>query len=98
MNLEQEWFDRRYAARIVSELEVEMKDDTLSNTYSNLKHNEHNEQFPTYFSKGVDTVFNAIPCNPFKIDSLCALSYTLNLFPESVNERLKEILSQEKHR
>lgn len=89
---------RTEVVRVVSEFEEDIKEDTLSHTFSILKHPEDNKQFRTHFSKDADTVFNAIPCNPFKIDSLCALSYTLNLFPESVNERLKEILSQEKHR
>ena len=80
--------------RIVSEFEEEMKDETSLHASSSLRHHEDNEQFRANFSKDVETVFNAIPCNPFEIGSLCALNDTSYVFPESVTERLKEILSE----
>ena len=78
-------------ARITSEFEDEMKDDSESQA-SQLKHHEDNKHFQEQFSKDVNTVFHAIVCNPFEIDSLCALNDTSRVFPDSIGEKLREML------
>ena len=80
-------------ARIVSEFEEQLRDDTHLHSCPNLKHHEDNNQFQTNFVKDVHTLENAIACNPFKIDSLCARNDTGFVFHELIAERLKEILS-----
>ena len=44
------------------------------------------------FRKDVQTVFVAIPCNPFQLDSLCIINDIAYKFPES--ETLKIVLSE----
>ena len=57
-----------------------------------MKHHEDNETFRSNFSKDVESVFSAIPLNPFEMDSLCALNNSIP-FPPSVSDQLKQILS-----
>ena len=43
------------------------------------------------FSKDVVTLYNAMPCNPFEMDSLCALNNS-DPFPQTVIDKLKQVL------
>ena len=79
-------------ARIVSEFESSMINGSVPSSHS-LKHHEDNDQFRTTFNKDVDTVYNAIPCNPFEMETLCALNNSKS-FPPSVLIQLKKILPQ----
>ena len=77
-------------ARIVSEFE-ELYEEESSQSHCSLKHHEDNEQFRANFKKDVDTVFNAMPCNPFEMTSLCALN-NLHPFPPLVVDNHKQVL------
>ena len=85
---------RTEVVRVVSEFEEDIKEDTLSHTFSILKHPEDNKQFRTHFSKDADTVFNAIPCNPFEINFVPKMIH--HIFSLNLSPRDKEILTAEK--
>jgi len=59
---------------------------------SALKHHEDNESFRIKFNKDVDSVYRAIPFNPFEISSLSALHNSI-AFHQYVSDELKQILS-----
>ena len=58
------------------------------------KKKKDNEHFRLNFRKDVQTVFNAIPCNPFQLDPLCSINDFAYTFPESVGETIKIVLSE----
>ena len=79
-------------ARVVSEFEEYLNDESSpSHCSSTLKHHEDNEQFRMNFSKDVNTLYNAMPCNPFEMDSLCTLNNS-DPFPQTVVDKLKQVL------
>ena len=71
-----------------------MKDDDASFHTTSTKHHENNEYFRLNFIKDAQTVFNAIPCNPFLLDSLCTINDIAYTFPKSVVETIKIELSK----
>ena len=77
-------------ARIVSEFE-----DFLYNqdTFSNVaKHHEYNEKFRQKFNTDAESLYQAIPCNPFEMASLNTIN-NYAPFPQSLSDHLKHILS-----
>ena len=78
--------------RILCQFEEEMKDDVSFHTTST-KHHKDNEHFHLNFRKDLQTVFNAILCNPFQLDSLCTINDIVYTFPDSVVETIKIVLS-----
>ena len=77
-------------ARIVSEFE-----DFLYNqdTFSNVaKHHEYNEKFRQKFNTDAESLYQAIPCNPFEMASLNTIN-NYAPFPQSLSDHLKQILS-----
>ena len=70
-------------ARIVSEFE-----DSLYNQYASssaAKHHQDNEKFRKKCNRDVESVYQAVSCNPFEMASLS----TINNFPQSLPDQLK---------
>ena len=77
-------------ARIVSAFEDSLfKQDTSS---SAAKHHEDNEKFRQKFNRDFESIYQAIPCNPFEMSSLSTISNSA-LFSQSLSDQLKQILS-----
>ena len=77
-------------ARIVSAFEDSLfKQDTSS---SAAKHHEDNEKFRQKFNRDVESVYQAIPCNPVEMASLSTINNSAP-FPQSVSDQLKQVLS-----
>ena len=77
-------------ARIISEFE-----DSLSNqgaSSSAAKHHEDNKNVRQKFNRDVESVYQAIPCNPFEMASLSTINKSAP-FPQSVSDQLKQVLS-----
>ena len=68
-----------------------MNESSADNPLSVLKHHEDNEQYRASFYKDVTTLYQAMPCNPFEVESFCALN---NAFHESVLHNLKKLLTK----
>ena len=79
-------------ARIVSDFESSLNNGASPGNHS-LKHHEDNDQFRSTFKKDVDTVYHAIPCNPFEMETLCTLNNS-KPFPPTVVTQLKKIILQ----
>ena len=77
-------------ARIVLQFE-DLYEAESSQSHCSLNHHEDKEQFGANFKKDVDTVFNAMPCKPFEMTSLCALNNS-HSFPPTVVDNLKQVL------
>ena len=75
--------------RILCQFEEEMKDDYASFHTTSIKHHEDNEHFRLNFRKDVQTVFSAISCNPFQLDSLCTINDTAYTLTKSVVKQSK---------
>ena len=75
----------------MSEFENSIVDEDSFHCNNVLKHHEDNEHFRKNFSKDIETVYKAIPCNPFEMDSLSALNNS-NPFPPAVATELREML------
>ena len=71
-----------------------MKDDGASFNTTSTSHHQDNEHFHLNFRKDIRTVFNANPCDPFQLDSLCTINDIAYTFPESVVEINKIVLSE----
>ena len=77
-------------ARIVSAFEDSLfKQDTSS---SAAKHHEDNEKFRQKFNRDFESIYQAIPCNPFEMSSLSTISNSA-LFSQSLSDQLKQVLS-----
>ena len=77
-------------ARIVSEFEdFSYNQDTFSGA---AKHHEYNEKFRQKFNTDAESLYQAIPCNPFEMASLSTINKYAP-FPQSVSEQLKQVLS-----
>ena len=76
--------------RIVSEFEDFLYNQDASSSAA--KHHEDNEKFRQKFIRDVESVYQAIPCNPFEMASLSTINNSA-LFPQSVSNQLKQVLS-----
>ena len=59
-------------ARIVSEFEDSLYNQDASSSAA--KHHEDNEKFRQKFNRDVESVYQAIPCNPFEMASLSTIN------------------------
>ena len=80
--------------KMLCQLEEKMKDDDGSFHTTSTEHHEDNEHFRLNFREDLQTVFNAIPCKPFHLDSFCTISDIAYTFPKSVVETIKIVLSE----
>ena len=82
--------------KILCQFEEEMKDDNDASFHTtSTKHHKDNEHSHLNFRKDVQTVFSAIPHNPFQPDSLRNINDITYTFPESVVETIEIVLSEE---
>ena len=79
-------------AKIVSEFKDSLYNQDASS--SSAKHHEDNEKFRQKFDRDVESVHQAIPCNPFEMASLSTINNSTP-FPQSVSDQLKQVLSTE---
>ena len=70
-------------ARIVARTEFEDSSYDQDSSSSAAKHHEDNQQFRQTFNRDVESVYQAIPCNPFEMASFSILNNSVP-FPESV--------------
>ena len=56
------------------------------------KHHEDSENFRQKFNWDVESVYHAVPCNPFEMACLSTLSNSAP-FPHSVFDQVKQVLS-----
>ena len=77
-------------ARIVSEFEDSLYNQDASSSAA--KHHEDNEKFRQKFNRDVESVYQAIPCNPVEMASLSTINNSAP-FPQSVSDQLKQVLS-----
>ena len=73
-------------ARIVSEFEDSLYNQDASSSAA--KHHEDKEKFRQKFNRDVESVYQAIPCNPFEMASLSTINNSAP-FPQSVANQLK---------
>ena len=80
---------RLEVARIVSEFE-----DSLYNqdAFSNAAKHEDEEKFRQKFNRDVESVYQAIPCNPFEMASLSTINNSAP-FLQLMSDQLKQVLS-----
>ena len=83
---------RSEVARIVSEFKDSLYNQDASS--SSAKHHEDNEKFRQKFDRDVESVYQAIPCNPFEMASLSTINNPAP-FPQSASDQLKNVLSTE---
>ena len=76
-------------ARIISEFEDSLYNQGASSSAA--KH-EDNKNVRQKFSRDVESVYQAIPCNPFEMASLSTINKSAP-FPQSVSDQLKQVLS-----
>ena len=72
-------------------------EDSLHNrdaSSSAAKHHEDNKKLSQKFKRDVESVYQAIPCNPFEMASLSTINKSAS-FPQSVSDQLKQVLSTE---
>ena len=55
------------------------------------KHHEHNKKLRKKFNRDVESVYKAIPCNPFEMASFNTLNNSAP-FSQSVSHQLKQVL------
>ena len=77
-------------ARTVSDFEDSLYDQDASSSAA--KHHEDNEKFRQKFNRDVESVYQAIPCNPVEMASLSTINNSAP-FPQSVSDQLKQVLS-----
>ena len=77
-------------ARIVSEFEDSLHNQDASSSAT--KHHEKNVKISQKFNRDVESVYQAIPCNPFEMASLSTINKSTP-FPQSVSDQLKQVLS-----
>ena len=77
-------------ARIVSEFEDSLYNQNASSRTA--KQHEDNGKFKQKFNRDVESVYQAIPCNPFEMASLSTINNSAP-FPQSVSDQLKQVLS-----
>ena len=76
--------------RIVSEFKDSLYNQDASSSAA--KHHEDNEKFRQKFNRDVESFYQAIPCNPFKMPSLSTINNSAP-FWQSVTDHLKQVLS-----
>ena len=81
---------RSEVARTASEFKDSLYNQDASS--SSTKHHEDNEKFRQKFDRDVESVYQAIPCNPFEMASLSTINNSAP-FPQSVSDQLKQVLS-----
>ena len=77
-------------ARIISEFEDSLYNQGASSSAA--KHHEDNKNVRQKFSRDVESVYQAIPRNPFEMASLSTINKSAP-FPQSVSDQLKQVLS-----
>ena len=77
-------------ARIASEFEDSLYNQDASSSAT--KHHEDNENFRQKFDRDVESVFQAIPCNPFEMASLSTINNSAP-FLQLMSDQLKQVLS-----
>ena len=73
-------------ARIVSGFEDSLYNQHASSSAA--KHHQDNEKFRNKCNKDVESVYQAVPCNPFEMASLSTINNSAS-FPQSVPDQLK---------